>query len=779
MKATRYIALLLTVVLTLTPFSTLLAAESTLSKLVVSKNEVRLEVGDSVTLSSTAVYTDASTSVVTLSSSWSSDNPSVATVYNGTISAKSEGTAIIVASYKDQSQSVQVTVTKKVKSLTKSKQKLELRLLEKATVQLTATYSDNSTEEVSGKADWSTSDDEVATVVNGTVTAVGSGSAVLTAKLGSQTATIPVDVELVKRLDLADSQLSLLLKEKQTLELTATYPDGTTRNVATDADWSSSDPSIADAIRGAVTAYKAGTATITASYGGKSTTIKVDVDATSKLEVVGDQKIFLHGGDKKQLKLTATYPNGTSSDVTSLATWSTSNEDTVSVIKGYITAGSSGTAAITATYGSKKITLTVDVDVARFLEPSSDSFSMKAKETSPVTLTATYLNGTKENVTTKATWSSSKEEVAYADNGTIYSLSQGEAKLTATYGGKSVAISVDVEVPRTLKLDEKTLALGTGETYQAKVLAIFADGHEEDVTSKATWTSSSAAVADVSSAGLITSASSGTTAITAKYGAKSVNMTVNVALASKLNASVRTLFLNLKESKQIKLTATDSAGKTIDVTSDAEWKAANIKIADVSEGWVTGYARGTTTVTAKYGGKSVVVSVDVDVVQRLEANKRSLTMKSGDDQQLTLTVTFSDGSKKDVTADAEWTTSSYKIADVSPAGLVKATGYGKANITAKYGSKTVTVPVDVDTLKYLQTEEVNVTLTVGARKQVVATATYADGTEADVSKPALWSSSKDSVVTVKDGLLRATGKGKATVTVSYAGKKAKVNVTVQ
>ncbi|WP_438435069.1 Ig-like domain-containing protein [Gorillibacterium sp. sgz500922] len=778
MKATRIIALLLTAALCLSPFTSIAAAASAdLSKLVVSKNEVTLEVGDSLSLSSTAVYTDGSTAVVTVSTTWTSENSSVASVYNGTITAKAEGTAILTAVYHNQSQAVQVTVTKKVKSLTKSKQKLEIRLQDKATVELTATYSDNSTEEVRSKADWSSSDDDVATVVNGVVTGVGSGSATITAKLGSQTTSIPVYVELVKRLDLSESSLSLLLKEKNTLELIATYPDGTTRNVAADADWTTSDSTVADVIRGTVTGYKAGTATLTAAYGGKSTTIAVNVDATSKLDV-SEQKLFLHKNSQKQLKLTAVYPNGTSTDVTSLATWGSSNEAVATVANGSVAAVAPGSVTITATYGTKKVTVNVDVNIPRYLELSDDSVSMKAKETAAISLMATYLDGTREDVANLATWSSTKEEIAYFDQGKIYSVGQGEAKLTASYGGKTATVTVDVEVPAKLALNSKTAALGIGESYQPKLLAIFADGHEEDITAKATWSSSAASIAEVNASGLVLGVASGSATVTAKYQSLSVTLSVGVALASKLTPDVRSVFLNANQSKTIKLTATDSAGKNTDVTADAQWKVGNAKIADVNDGVVTGYTRGSTTVTAQYGGKTVSIPVDVDVVQKLEVNKKSLSLKSGDKYQLALTVTFSDGSKKAVTAEAEWTSSAYKVADVND-GLISAIAYGKSTITAKYGNKSVTVALDVDTLKYLQTDEVVLNVAVGSKTKVVATATYANGTEEDVSKPALWSSSKVSVADVKDGVIRAIGKGKATITVSYAGKKAKITVNVK
>lgn len=143
-----------------------------------------------------------------------------------------------------------------------------------------------------------------------------------------------------------------------------------------------------------------------------------------------------------------------------------------------------------------------------------------------------------------------------------------------------------------------------------------------------------------------------------------------------------------------------------------------------------------------------------------------------------MTATLSDGSERDVTDKAEWKSNSYKVAQVTK-GKVKALSSGKARITAKYGSKTVTIALDVDTLKYLQTDKVTLTMKVGDKATVVATATYLDGSEANVSKPALWTSSRIATASVKDGIIQANGKGKATITISYAGVKTKVNVVVE
>ena len=757
------------------------AADAEISKLVLSTDSLSLENGDSSTLTATAVYSDGKSNNVTISTNWTSNDSSVASVYNGTITAKSEGTATIVAVYDGKSQAVNVKVTKKVKALTKDKQALDLRIGQEASVSLQAIYTDNTEQDVSSIAEWTSSDNKVATVVNGSVRALSAGTATVTAKLGKQSVTIEVGVEVVRRIEMNHTQLSLLLKDgkrkdEQKVILTATYPDGETKDVTADAVWSSSNEKVADAFKGNIVAYKAGTATITAEYGTKTTTLEVDVDKTRKL-VASEQSFFMNVNEKKQIDLKAVYPDDTEVNVTEKAVWTSSNEKIADVIGGKVYANASGSVTITAKYSNQTVEIPVDVEVARHLDIDKEELGLKVGGTHTFTVTAAFANGVTEEVTNKATWTSSEESVAYVENGNLTAYKSGKTTVKATYGGKTVEAAVSVDIPTKVALASKKGVVPVDGTLQANVIATYAEDREEIVTDKAEWSSSNEKIAEVTSGGLITGIKTGKATITAKYQGKTLTMAVEVGLASGLQADVPIVALLSKETYQLKLTASDEYGNEQDVSNDATWKSSSARIADVKKGLITAYGKGKTNITAEYGDQKVTIAVEVDVIERMEISESSLSLKSGDTIDLTLNVMLSDGSTRDVTSAAEWKTNSYKVATVSK-GKVKAVDYGKAKITVKYGSKSESVPVDVDTLKYLQTDEVSLTLKKGQTVKITAEATYADGSEADVSKPAMWTSSRITVASVKDGTIRATGKGKATITVSFAGKKSKVSLVV-
>ncbi|CAM4423470.1 Ig-like domain-containing protein [Paenibacillus xylanexedens] len=784
-RLTKYMVMMLVLMLSISNVGLAAAADKELSKIVVSKNEMSLEVGDSGSVTVTGVYSDNTSANVTISTTWSSEDTSIATVYNGAITAKKEGKATITAAYQGQSQTVQVKVTKKVKALSKNVQSLDLRTGDTKEIILTATYSDNETNNAAANtAEWSTSDEKVATVVNGKVTGQSAGTAVITAKVGSQSVTVDVNVEVVKRVDVDKQQVNLLLNKSESVKVTATYPDGTTKDVTDLAEWTSSNEKVADVLKGEITGYSAGSAKITAKYGTKSVSVDVDVDLTSKLSVE-KQSIFFRLSETTKtanVVVTASYPNSSDVNVTDQATWTSSNEKVATVFKGQITAISAGSTTIKATYSGKTVEIAVDVDTARYLDIKdvNDKLAMSVtgdNKSKTLVANAEYIDGSTEVVTSKATWTSSNADVVYVSNGDLIAYKSGTATISVTYGGKTAKFTVNVDVPDKYEMDKKKASVAVGGTTSAKVLALYGET-SKDVSEDATWSSSSDKIAEVDSKGVITGVATGKATITAKIEGKTLTLPIEVGMASGLEADVNFVVLSAKETQTILLTGTDEDGNTLDVTSEATWKSSNARVADVKKGVITGNSSGKANITAEYGSKKVTIQVEVDVITRIEASEPVLSLKSGDTADLTVTAFLSDGSERDVTDKAEWKTNSYKVAQVTK-GKVKATGSGKAKITAKYGSKSVTIALDVDTLKYLQTDKVTLTMKPGEKVTVAATATYADGSEANVSKPALWKSSRIATASVKDGVIQANGKGKATITVTFAGVKTKVTVVVE
>ena len=232
----------------------------------LDKTEIVLVEGSSEKLTATVEPTNATNKNVT----WSSDHEAIATVdQNGTVTARRGGQATITVTTADGSKTATCTVRVKiqigepVQSVGLNKTELALEVGKTGTLEAKVEPSDATNKNVT----WSSSNEEVATVANGTVTAVSAGEATITVTTedGAKTATCKVTVT-PKTVPVSGIQVQGkgVIYVGDTTKLTATItPDGASNKAVT---WDSQNKDIATVDQqGNVKALKAGTATITAT----------------------------------------------------------------------------------------------------------------------------------------------------------------------------------------------------------------------------------------------------------------------------------------------------------------------------------------------------------------------------------------------------------------------------------------------------------------------------------------------------------------------------------
>ena len=197
---------------------------------------------------------------------------------------------------------------------------------------------------------------------SGKVSWDGSSSTVTTVNCNIQQ-PIPVSSVSISGSGVSNGKLSL--KSGASVQLTATVnPSNATDKTVS---WTSSNSSAAKVSDGKVTAVKAGTATITATAGGKTASVVVTVTdnpvSVESVSVSGDGvsggKLSLKSGASVQLTATVKPDNATDRKVT----WTSSDSSVANVMgTGVVTAGSkAGTATIKATAGGKSASVTVTV----------------------------------------------------------------------------------------------------------------------------------------------------------------------------------------------------------------------------------------------------------------------------------------------------------------------------------------------------------------------------------------------------------------------------------
>ena len=132
--------------------------------------------------------------------------------------------------------------------------------------------------------------------------------------------------------------------------------------------------------------------------------------------------------------------------------------------------------------------------------------------------TGTFTDGSTANLTASAAWTSSSTAIATvnATSGLVSAVAPGQATITATSGSVSGSTTVTVQaaVIESIAVTPNPFATGVGFARQLTATATFSDGSTGDVTSTATWMSSTPSAATVTG-GLVTGVGAGSTTITA------------------------------------------------------------------------------------------------------------------------------------------------------------------------------------------------------------------------------------------------------------------------
>lgn len=331
--------------------------------IIIDKDEMTLERGETAQLSVTVYPQDADDSSV----EWSSENNEVATVDSkGTVVAISSGTTIIRATTNDGSNltaECQVIVTS-LKATGISIDRTEATLEREATLQLTATVMPEDAGDKS--VTWSSADSGIARVDGaGLVTAVSVGTTTITATTGDGTGltascTVTVTPKTVQSITVDEEALSLERGETTRLTVIVTPQDADDVSVT----WYSNNSGVATVDDGGrVTAIEVGTAVITATTNdGSGLSAKCTVTVTPK-EVddisLNKEAMEMEIGDIEQLTVVISPANADDKTVT----WRSADAEVASVNSdGVVTARKAGETTITAT-ASNGLTVECQVEV--------------------------------------------------------------------------------------------------------------------------------------------------------------------------------------------------------------------------------------------------------------------------------------------------------------------------------------------------------------------------------------------------------------------------------
>lgn len=376
---------------------------------------------------------------------------------------------------------------------------------------------------------WSSNDLSVATVSDGKVTAVNAGTATITAKVGSQTATCSVTVNAADKplTGISLNKSSITLTEEGTEQLTVTYTPLDTTDSKT-VTWTSSNNAVAAVDSdGIVTGVKVGTARITASVENYTASCDITVmtsttDPVNKpLAAISLNKISMKliEGDTETLSVSFD-PVDTTDDKT--ITWETADESIATINGGTITAVGVGTTTITAKVGNFTVTCNVTVNAKATPNKPLSSIALNKilvalveGDTESLSVSFDPVDTTNDKT---IDWSTADATVATVDGGTITAVSAGTTIITAKVGDFSATCNVTVHTiskPLTsILLDKTSVTVKEGDIETISVVYNPSDTTDDKMT---TWTTGNSAVAIVNG-GTITAVGAGATTITAKVG---------------------------------------------------------------------------------------------------------------------------------------------------------------------------------------------------------------------------------------------------------------------
>jgi Bacterial Ig-like domain (group 2)/PKD domain len=445
-----------------------------LVSIVVTPALQSIPLGTTQQFTATGTYTDGSMQNITTTVQWSSDTTTVASISNapptqGLATGVGMGTATIRATLNSISGSATLTVTPAVLvSIAVTPMTPSIALGTTQQFIATGTYTDGSMQNITTTVVWSSSSAAVATISNaspnnGLATSAGVGTTTITATSGAinGSTTLTVTAAVLISITISPTDPTIPLGTTQQFTATGTYSDGTTQDVTTAGHWTSSDRRVATISnsapnQGLATSKGVGTTTIRITIGTVFATDTLTVNAAAlKSIAISPLTPTIPLGKQQQFMATGTYTDGSTQDITTVVTWSSSSA-AVAIISntsgsnGLATSAGLGTTTITATLGliNGNTTLSVTAAVLTSIAVTPANPSIPLGTTQQFTATGTFSDLSTQDVTASVTWSSDTPTVASISTGGLATgVGVGVANITATSGSITGSATITVIPP--------------------------------------------------------------------------------------------------------------------------------------------------------------------------------------------------------------------------------------------------------------------------------------------------------------------------------------------
>ena len=503
---------------------------------------------------------------------------------------------------------------------------------ETAQLRVVANLAGGAEQDVTGKAAFSINNAAVAAVsASGELRALAPGDCGLTALVGSAAANLNTNIRakagLIARLEIRGKS-DLDIGEKAQLQAIALLDTGDELDVTAKATFTSgNDAVLRVSASGLLEAVGAGTCDLLSIVDGIRASVKVNVrgrgDHITRIDIRG--KVALDLGEKTQLQVIATLNTGAQVDVTTKASFTSSNDVVLRVsASGLLEAAGVGTAEVLSTVDDVRTSVNVNVrrggggdQVITRLEIRGNT-SPDLGEKTQLQAIGTLGNGAQADVTPRATFSSSNEAVLRVSaSGQLEGVGIGTCDLLSIVDGIRATVTVHVRRGAIAKLDiVGATDLSVGALANVQIIATTVHGARVEVTGESELSASNGAVLRVNAGGVIEALGPGSCDLIAISGG--VRAMVRLNVTSKAVGIVRLRIdgatsLRIGQSALLKVIATMSDNTEVDVTARVSWTTSN-GLCGLSLGILTALAPGDCLITAVLDGVKASVTVKVSLL---------------------------------------------------------------------------------------------------------------------------------------------------------------------
>lgn len=583
-----------------------LKIESEVETINLGGSEFYVEVGGTLTINAVLVPETAKDAVLL----WTSDDPEVATVNNGVVTALKEGkTTVVVRAESGVTASCVVYVTPVVTGISLP---AALTVYVGGSTVLTPKFTPEGA--ASTALVWSSADESVATVSQeGVVTGVNGGRTTVTVKCKEYSATCQVKVRKAAigvELDITEADLKVGVDE---LQLTAIVEPS--NSIDYDLDWTTSDDAVAVVSdKGLVTPVGPGEATITVTVDrAHQATCVVRVTQPAEGVFLNKTELKIQRGTSETLEATVQPATTNIKDLT----WTSSAPEIASVDQtGKVTAHKLGEADITVTTVDGGHTAVCKVTVIQKVTGvtlDKESASLRIGEE---TLQLNAVVEPSDASDKSLLWTSSEAGVAsVSETGLVTPLAPGETVITVTTvdGEFSATCTVTVIQP-VISITLNETSININPDMQFELVAQINPDNASDKTLE--WKSSDETVATVDQNGVVTGVETGVgreavITVTSKDSGVSATCVVRVT-KDVVGVELDCQYKRIEAGKEFQLTAIITPS---DATNrNVSWKSSAEGVARVDAGGkVTAVAAGTAiiTVTTEQNGYTATCKVVV------------------------------------------------------------------------------------------------------------------------------------------------------------------------